>query len=135
MFDLNWMEIGRIILLGFMAYIVLIIMLRLAGKRSLAQLNAFDLVITVSIGSVFATIMLDSKVSIFDGIAALFVLIALQWLFSFSSKKSDTFDDIVTADVALLYYSGSYFYKTMKKERIREDEMVIYLWMKFKSLF
>lgn len=58
MFDLNWMEIGRIILLGFMAYIVLIIMLRLAGKRSLAQLNAFDLVITVSIGSVFATIML-----------------------------------------------------------------------------
>ncbi|MEK3976446.1 MULTISPECIES: hypothetical protein [unclassified Psychrobacillus] len=68
MFDLNWLEIWRIILLGVMAYIVLIIMLRLARKRSLAQLNAFDLVITVSIGSVFATFMLDNKVSIFDGL-------------------------------------------------------------------
>ena len=68
MFDLNWMEIGRIFLLGIMAYIFLIILLRVAGKRSLAQLNAFDLVITVSIGSVLATIMLDNKISIFDGI-------------------------------------------------------------------
>ena len=124
MFDLNWMEIGRILVLGVMAYIILIIMLRVAGKRSLAQLNAFDLVITVSIGSVFSTIMLDNKVSIFDGMAALFVLVALQWLFSFSIKKSDTFDTIVSADPALLFYNGTFFYKTMEKERIRKDEVI-----------
>ena len=124
MFDLNWMEIGRIFLLGIMAYIFLIILLRVAGKRSLAQLNAFDLVITVSIGSVLATIMLDNKISIFDGIAALFVLIALQWIFSFSSKKSNTFDDVVTSDPALLFYNGNFFDKTMEKERIRKDEII-----------
>ncbi|MCM3359931.1 MULTISPECIES: YetF domain-containing protein [unclassified Psychrobacillus] len=124
MFDLNWMEIGRIFLLGIMAYIFLIILLRVAGKRSLAQLNAFDLVITVSIGSVLATIMLDSKISIFDGIAALFVLVALQWIFSFSSRKSNTFDDVVTSDPALLFYNGNFFVKTMEKERIRKDEMI-----------
>lgn len=124
MFDFNWMEIGRIFLLGIMAYIFLIILLRVAGKRSLAQLNAFDLVITVSIGSVLATIMLDNKISIFDGIAALFVLIALQWIFSFSSKKSNTFDDVVTSDPALLFYNGNFFDKTMEKERIRKDEII-----------
>ncbi|WP_298470996.1 YetF domain-containing protein [uncultured Psychrobacillus sp.] len=124
MFDLNWMEIGRIFLLGIMAYIFLIILLRVAGKRSLAQLNAFDLVITVSIGSVLATIMLDNKISIFDGIAALFVLIALQWIFSFSSKKSNTFDDVVTSDPALLFYNGNFSDKTMEKERIRKDEII-----------
>ena len=124
MFDFNWMEIGRIFLLGIMAYIFLIILLRVAGKRSLAQLNAFDLVITVSIGSVLATIMLDNKISIFDGIAALFVLIALQWIFSFSSKKSNRFDDVVTSDPALLFYNGNFFDKTMEKERIRKDEII-----------
>lgn len=124
MFELNWMEIGRISLLGVMAYIILIIMLRISGKRSLAQLTAFDLVITVSIGSVLATIMLDSKVSIFDGIAALFVLLALQWIFSLTNKKVEAFNDIVTGDPTLLFYNGNYCDKTMEKERIRKDEIM-----------
>lgn len=124
MFELNWMEIGRISLLGVMAYVILIILLRIAGKRSLAQLNAFDLVITVSIGSVLATIMLDSKISIFDGFAALFVLLALQWIFSFSNKKMEMFNDMVTSDPTLLYYNGNYCEKTMEKERIRKDEII-----------
>lgn len=124
LFELNWMEIGRISLLGLMAYVLLIILLRIAGKRSLAQLNAFDLVITVSIGSVLATIMLDSKVSIFDGFAALLVLLALQWIFALSSKKIEAFNDIVTDDPSLLYYKGTYCQKTMEKERIRKDEII-----------
>lgn len=124
MFDLNLKDIGRILLLGIMAYVILVTILRIAGKRSLAKMNAFDFVISVSVGSILATIMLDNKVSIFDGIAALSVLIALQWIFSKTSKKFETFENIVNADATLLFYNGTYYLNTLEKERIRKDEII-----------
>lgn len=124
MFTLNWLDLGRIILIGFLAYVALIIMLRIAGKRTLTQLNAFDLVITVSIGSVFGTILLDDKISLFDGLTAFFVLIGLQWLFAKTTQKSEVASDVVNADAALLYYDGVFCRDAMKKEKIQKQELI-----------
>lgn len=46
--------IGRTLLIGFLAYIGLILVLRVSGKRTLTKMNAFDLVVTVAIGSTLA---------------------------------------------------------------------------------
>ena len=47
----SWGDIARVLLVGSAAYATLIVVLRLSGKRTLSQLNAFDFVITVAIGS------------------------------------------------------------------------------------
>lgn len=52
-------------------------MLRLIGKRTLAQLNAFDLVISVALGSTFASAILSTKVSLSEGVLGLLVLCLL----------------------------------------------------------
>ena len=124
MFTLDWTNIGKIALLGLMGYVALILLLRIAGKRSLSQLNAFDLVVTVSIGSILATIMLDQKVSIFDGITALATLLLLQWIFTMTTIKSEKLDDVATADPTLLYYNGSFCKNALNKERIQEEEII-----------
>ena len=124
MFTLNWGDLGRIILIGTLAYIALIIMLRIAGKRTLTQLNAFDLVITVSIGSVFATILLDKTISIFDGLAAFFVLIALQWIFSRTTTETSKVSSLIKGDSSILYFRGEYFMDVMESERIEKEEVV-----------
>ena len=124
MFTLDWTNIGKIALLGLMGYVALILLLRIAGKRSLSQLNAFDLVVTVSIGSILATIMLDQKVSIFDGITALATLLLLQWIFTMTTKESEKFDDVATSDPTLLYYNGSFCKDALNKERIQEKEII-----------
>lgn len=124
MFTLNLNELGRIILIGMMGYIALIAMLRLAGKRSLTELNAFDLVITVSLGSVFGSILLDSTVSIFAGMTAFIVLIGMQWIFSMMTMNSKKFNDLVKHEAALLYYGGTYYKERMKKERIQKEEII-----------
>ena len=49
--------LGRVAAAACLAYIALIIVLRVAGKRSLAKLNAFDFAITVAFGSVLATVV------------------------------------------------------------------------------
>jgi len=124
MFTLNWGDLGRIILIGILAYIALIIMLRIAGKRTLTQLNAFDLVITVSIGSVFATILLDKTISIFDGLAAFFVLIALQWIFSKTTTETSKVSSMIKGEASILYFRGEYFKDVMKSERIEKEEII-----------
>lgn len=76
----NWDALWRILLLGAAAYLALIALLRVSGKRTLAKLNAFDLVVTVALGSTLATIVLSRDVTLLEGLAALLMLIALQYV-------------------------------------------------------
>ncbi|HUH13323.1 MAG TPA: hypothetical protein VMK65_09445, partial [Longimicrobiales bacterium] len=58
MFFDSWTGLGRVLLVGALAYAALILILRISGKRTLTKLNAFDLVVTVALGSTLATTLL-----------------------------------------------------------------------------
>ena len=47
MFFNNWAGLGRVALISILAYMALILLLRVSGKRTLSKMNAFDLVVTV----------------------------------------------------------------------------------------
>ena len=49
---------------------MLVIFLRLSGKRTLSKMNAFDLVVTVALGSTLATVLLTKDVALADGALA-----------------------------------------------------------------
>ncbi|MES1026405.1 hypothetical protein ABN584_26250 [Gloeocapsa sp. BRSZ] len=72
----------RIVVVGTLAYFSLLILLRISGKRTLAQLNAFDFVITIAIGSTFGRLITAKSVSLAESITAFFTLIFLQYLVS-----------------------------------------------------
>ena len=78
----NGSDILRILLVGAAAYAFLIVVIRVFGKRSLAQLNAFDFIVTVALGSTLATIFLSSEVSWVEGAVALVLLVLLQYVVS-----------------------------------------------------
>ncbi len=42
---------GRVVIIGTLAYGALVLVLRISGKRTLSKMNAFDLVVTVALGS------------------------------------------------------------------------------------
>lgn len=76
----SWADLLRIVLVGTAAYAALVFVLRVSGKRTLGQLNAFDFVVTVSLGSTLATILLSTDVSFMEGLLALALLAGLQFL-------------------------------------------------------
>lgn len=59
----------RTLVVGVLAYISLVLLLRLSGRRTLSKMNAFDLVVAVAVavGSTFATILLNRNVSLAEG--------------------------------------------------------------------
>ncbi|MCP9620149.1 DUF421 domain-containing protein [Nocardia otitidiscaviarum] len=74
-----WPDLLRVVLVGSAAYVTLVVVLRATGKRTLAKLNAFDLVVTVALGSTLATILLSAEVSWAEGAVALLLLALLQY--------------------------------------------------------
>ncbi len=76
LFD-SWLSLGRTAVVGVLAYLALVLLLRVSGKRTLSKMNAFDLVVTVALGSTLATVLLSTDVALATGILAFTLLIGL----------------------------------------------------------
>ena len=124
MFSITLESFIRIITVGFLAYVGLVFFLLTSGKRSLTQLNAFDLVVTVALGSILSTILLNKNVSLLEGLLAFILMILLQFLLTFISVRWKKFNKIIKSEPSLLYLNGSFLRETMKKERMSEGDIL-----------
>ncbi|WCE06262.1 YetF domain-containing protein [Pseudoxanthomonas sp. JBR18] len=123
MFFSGWPTLLRTLVIGVLAYFNLVVLLRLSGLRTLSKMNAFDLVITVALGSTFATILLNKTVSLAQGSLALALLIALQFLVTWSSVRAGWFRRLVTGEPALLFHHGRLLRGAARTARVTEDEI------------
>lgn len=67
MFFDGWTGLLRVLVVGTLAYAALVLLLRVSGKRTLSKMNAFDLVVTVALGSTLATVLLSRDVALAEG--------------------------------------------------------------------
>jgi uncharacterized membrane protein YcaP (DUF421 family) len=124
MFFDSWADIGRLLVMAPLAYVTLVLFLRLSGKRTLAKMNAFDLVITVSLGSTLASVVLSTDVSLSEGALAFALLIGLQYVVAWSQQRSEKVRQIVKSDPALLAYEGEYLDDALRRERVVRAEVL-----------
>ena len=114
----------RIILTGIGAYISIILMLRVSGKRTLAKMNAFDFIVTVALGSILATTLTSQQTSLLAGLTAFGTLIVLQYILAKLSKRFSIVNQMIKSEPTLLFYKGDYLRKHLQKERILEMEVI-----------
>lgn len=119
----GWSGLLRTLIVGVLAYGLLVVFLRLSGKRTLSKLNAFDFVVTVALGSTLATMLLTKDVALVEGALGLALLIGLQFLVSWSSVRLDWFRRAVRSEPALLARRGVVLPDAMRRERISEGEI------------
>ncbi len=122
LFD-TWWSLGRVFIVGGAAYVVLIVMLRISGKRTLSKMNAFDLVVTVALGSTLATVLLDRNVPFAEGIAALALLIALQFVITWLAVRSQHFQKLVKSEPTMLVHRGICLESAMRHQRVTIEEI------------
>jgi len=122
LFD-NWSSLLRTLTVGGLSYVVLILFLRLSGKRTLSKLNAFDLVVTVALGSTLATILLSKEVSLAQGALAFSLLIGMQFIVTWSSVRIRWLRRLVTGEPALLLYRGQVLEDRLRRVRLTREEV------------
>jgi len=118
----NWADLTRILAVAPVAYVLLLLVLRVTGKRTLSKLNAFDLVVTVAIGSTLATVILNTDVSLSEGVLALALLVSLQYLVTWSSVRIRAVERLAKAEPTLLYRDG-FLDDAMRRQRVTRDEV------------
>lgn len=122
MFYDGWYGLVRVLVRGACAYLALVVLLRVSGKRTLAKLNAFDFVVTVALGSTLATVVLSSTVALAEGVTALALLVAMQYAVAAASSRSRRVERLVKSDPTLVYSDG-FLSGAMRRQRVTADEL------------
>lgn len=119
----TWAGPLRILIVGTLAYAGLIFLLRVTGKRTLSKMNAFDLIVTVALGSTLATVLLDRTLPLVEGLTALALLVVLQYAITWGSVRSKALRGLVKSEPALLVRDGAYLQDAMHRARVTQDEV------------
>ncbi len=113
----------RVLVVAPLAYVALVALLRVSGKRTLAQLNAFDFIVTVALGSTLATIALSSTVAWTEGALTLALLVGLQYAVAWLATRSGWARRAVTSEPTLLVRDGRPVADALHRERISEQSL------------
>lgn len=120
----SWAGIVRVLIVGAVSYATLVAVLRLSGKRTLSQLNAFDFIVTVALGSTLATILLSSDVAYAEGLTALILLAGLQFIVAWVSAHWPGARNAVTAKPTALLVGGRLQHEELRRNRLTESEVL-----------
>lgn len=101
----------------------LILVLRTSGKRTLAQLNAFDFIVTVALGSTLATIILSNSVAWAEGALVLALLAVLQLVGTWASTRAPWVRRALTSSAIVLCRDGVILHEAMTAERVTEQSL------------
>lgn len=113
----------RLLVIGVAAYAALVAILRVTGKRTLSKMNAFDLIVTVALGSTLSSVILTRSVSLLQGVTAFLLLALLQYSVTWLSVRSPRFERWIKAEPRLLAHNGRFLEAAMRKERVTRDEI------------
>lgn len=119
----GWGNLLRVIVVGILAYAALVFFLRISGNRTLSKMNAFDLIVTVALGSTLATVLLSKNVALSEGAVAMALLISLQFIITWFSVRTAWVRRLVTGEPLMLLYRGEFITTSMRKARVTQDEV------------
>ncbi|ACF02319.1 conserved hypothetical protein [Rhodopseudomonas palustris TIE-1] len=124
MFFDDWEALKRMLIVGTLAYVGLVIILRISGKRTLTKLNAFDLVITVALGSTLSAALINRSISLSEVLLAFSLLIVLQLAITWMSVRFRTVERCVKSEPTLLLHRGRCLGDAMEDQRVTRSELM-----------
>lgn len=104
-------------------YIIVLIVMRLMGKREIGQLQPFELAISIMIADLATLPMTETGVPISNGIIPILGLLVMHLTISMLNLKSTKAREIICGKPAILIFRGKVDEKVLKKERFTINEL------------
>jgi uncharacterized membrane protein YcaP (DUF421 family) len=112
----------QIALRAILSYLVLLVLTRLMGKRELSQMTYFDYIVGITIGSLTASMAMETSKGWLDLLPALLIFGAFQIISAFISIKSFGFRKLVNSSPTILVDHGKILERNMLRERLSMSE-------------
>ena len=116
-------KLGRIVLTTVMVYVLIVLVTKISGKRSTSQLNNFDWIVTVMIGSLGASTILLKDIPFVEGVSSILVLYLLQFLVTKYASISPQFSSFILSEPRIVFYQGQFLPDAMRAERLTRQEI------------
>ena len=104
-------------------YLIVLIVMRLMGKRQIGELQPFELAISIMIADLASVPMSELGIPLTNGIIPILGLLVMDLLISWLNMKSINFRKIVCGKPSILVYRGKIDEKQLKKERFTINEL------------
>jgi uncharacterized membrane protein YcaP (DUF421 family) len=117
-------SILRISLSAPLLYVAVVAFIRVSGKRSTSQMNNFDWIVTVAIGSLVGSGIIVQDIGALDAIWAIALLLGLQYALTWSILRSEGLANLVKASPRLLLYQGKFIETALRDERVSRREVM-----------
>lgn len=108
---------------SILIYIIVLLVMRLMGKREIGQLQPFELVISIIIADLAAIPISNSGIPITNGIIPILGLLVMDLLISVGNMKSLKFRQMISGKPSILIYRGKINEKVLRKERFTINEL------------
>lgn len=108
---------------SILLYIIVLVVMRLMGKREIGQLQPFELAISIMIADLASTPMADAGIPITNGIIPILALLVMHLVISILNIKSIKARQILCGKPSILIYRGKIDEKKLKKERFTVNEL------------
>jgi uncharacterized membrane protein YcaP (DUF421 family) len=120
-----FLEILKIVILSFSSIIVLFILTKLMGNREISQLNMFDYVVGITIGSIAAEMATSLENSFMEPLVAMIIYTIITILISFINAKSLNARKIITGKSSIIFDNGKFNFKNLKNSKFDINEFLM----------
>jgi len=117
-------DLVRVLISAPIMYLTIVLAIRLSGKRATSQMNNFDWIVTVAIGSLVGSGIVLKGVTVIESVAAIVMLLILQWILTKTVLHSKWLSKIVKAKPVVLLDRGVFLEEAMRRERVTKREVM-----------
>ena len=105
-------------------YVVLLLVFRIAGRRTLAEMTPFDLVLVFIIGEATQQALLGQDFSITNAVLVIVTLLFLDIIMSLAKDRSRTFEKLIDGVPTIIVVDGQPLTERMRKARVDEQDIM-----------
>ena len=106
-------------------YLALFLILRVAGKREMGQMSAFDLVVILLVSEAVQNAMLDDDTSVTGALIAAVVLVGANYAVSFARERIPFLESVLESSPSVVVRNGRFLRKEMTSEGIDEEDVML----------
>jgi len=110
------------VLRAIAVYAVLMVLIRLSGKRTMGQFTPFDMLLIVLLGNAMQNSLLGEDTSLGGGVLLAVTLVTVNWCVAFVTSRSSRAERVVEGVPVVLARDGQLFRSVLRRELVSEDD-------------
>ena len=111
----NFDSILRAFEIAIFGYSMMVVAIRISGKKTLSKMNAIDFIITIALISCLAALSLNKNIALLEGVVVFSTPIGLQFIITCLAVRVNKIKMLVSGQPLLLLYKGELLHNIPKK--------------------